>query len=199
MQLHHHKPHHRIRLVLQSVSRLTPPWYLRFVYHGFVQTNSTQSNKIMTLQDSAFWLVAIALILHTIAEGWLPEYEKHKPDWQAVAFNRALWLDNFPIFVFAIVLAAIGWRLPIVSGILPAVGVTHPLLDHVGLSWKMRQVRPGSWTGLFLMLPLSVWVYTIAYGQNLFKPIDLAISFTIGLAISIWLYWSVIQAAQQPH
>lgn len=153
----------------------------------------------MVLRDLAFWLLAIALILHTIAEGWLPEYKKHKPDWQAVAFNRALFLDNFPIFIFAIVLAAIGWRLPIVSGILPAVGLTHPLLDHVGLSFKMRQVRPGSWTGLFLMWPLSIWVYAIAYNQNLFKPLALGMSFVIGLAISIWLYWAVIQEAKQSH
>jgi Protein of unknown function with HXXEE motif len=153
----------------------------------------------MALQDWAFWLVAIALILHTIAEGWLPEYEKRQPDWQAVVFNQALFRENFPIFIFAIGLAAIGWRWPIVSGILPAVGVTHPLLDHVGLSWKMRQVRPGSWTGLFLMWPLSVWIYTIAYSQNLFQLLEFAISFTIGLAISIWLYWAVIQETQQPH
>jgi hypothetical protein len=153
----------------------------------------------MAMQDLAFWLVAIALILHTIAEAWLPEYAKRKPNWQAVVFNRAMFLENFPIFIFAIGLGAIGWRWPIVSGILLAVGVTHPLLDHVGLSWKMRQVRPGSWTGLFLMLPLSVWAYMIAYTQNLFKPIDLVISFAVGLAISIWLYWAVIQEVQQPQ
>ncbi len=153
----------------------------------------------MALQDFTFWLLAIALILHTIAEGWLPEYEKQKPNWQAVVFNRVLFLDNFPIFGFAIGLAAIGWRWPIVSGILPAVGVTHPLLDHVGLSWKMRQVRPGSWTGLLLMWPLSIWVYTIGYGQNRFKPLELAVSFIIGLAISIWLYWAVLQEVQQLH
>ena len=153
--------------------------------------------KDLALKDLAIWLVAIALILHTIAEAWLPDYEQRKPDWQAVVFNRTLFLDNVPIFVFAIVLAAIGWHLPIASGILPAVGVTHPLLDHVGLSWKMGQIRPGSWTGLFLMLPLSIWVYGIAYDQNLFKPLDLAISFTIGLAISIWLFWAVLQDSQQ--
>ncbi len=154
---------------------------------------------IMALQDLIFWWVAIALILHTIAEGWLPEYEKQKPNWQAVVFNRGLLLDNFPIFVCAIGLAVIGWQWPIVSGILPAVGVTHPLLDHVGLSWKMRQVRPGSWTGLFLMLPLSIGLYTIAYHQNRFNPLEFAISFMIGLAISIWLYWGVIQEMQEPH
>jgi formate-dependent nitrite reductase membrane component NrfD len=39
----------------------------------------------MTFQDISFWLLAAALIIHTIAEAWLPEWEKVKPNWQAIA------------------------------------------------------------------------------------------------------------------
>lgn len=35
----------------------------------------------MKFQDLSMWLLAIALIIHTIAEVWLPEYERLKPNW----------------------------------------------------------------------------------------------------------------------
>lgn len=156
---------------------------------------------MMDIQDIALWLLAFALVVHTIEEGWLPEYEKGRSEgqvsWRSLVFNRPLLLDNGPIFIFAITLAAIGWRVPLLAGLLPAICLTHPLLDHVGLSWKTRHFRPGSWTGLFLLFPLSVWVYGLSNAQNLFKPYEMLISGFIGLAISIWLFWIVDQENQQ--
>lgn len=143
----------------------------------------------MEIRDLAFWLLALSLILHTLEEGWLPEYQKRKTDWRSVVFNRPLFLDNLPIFIFAIALAIISWRWPIISGILPAVGLTHPLLDHVGLSWKTRSIRPGSWTALLMFFPLSIWIYVIGNTDSLFKLYELLISGALGLAISIWLFW----------
>ncbi len=153
----------------------------------------------MDIQDLAMWLLGFALIIHTIEEGWLPEYQKAKPNWRSVVFNRRLLLENLPIFIFSIGLAMVGWRWPLVGGILPAVGLTHPLLDHLGLSWKTRKVRAGSWTGLFLLLPLSIWVYVINNTYNLFKLHEFLISGAIGSAISIWLFWIVAQEAQKSH
>jgi hypothetical protein len=150
----------------------------------------------MQLPELSIWLLVLAVIIHTISEAWLPEYEKVKPDWRSVVFNRLLWLDNLPIFIAAIVAGLVGWRWPIVGGILPAVGVTHPLFDHLGLSLKAGKLRPGSWTGLFLFWPAGIFVYAIAYTHQLASISELIISGTIGLAISIWLLWSVIQMPQ---
>jgi hypothetical protein len=113
-----------------------------------------------------------------------------------VVFNRALFLENLPIFIFSIGLATIGWRWSLMNGILPAVGLTHPLLDHLGLSWQTHKMRPGSWTGLFLLLPLSIWVYALGNTYHLFKLPEFLISGAIGLAISIWLLWIVAQESQ---
>lgn len=150
----------------------------------------------MKFQDLSMWLLAIALIVHTISEAWLPEYERLKPNWRAVVFNRVLFLDNLPVFLFAIGVAIAGWQLPIVGGILPAIGLTHPLLDHLGLSWKRQKLRPGSWTGLLLLFPLSVWVYVLGYIHHLLTIPEFLISGAIGLAISVWLLWMSIPEKQ---
>jgi hypothetical protein len=48
--------------------------------------------------DLSILLLAIALIIHTIAEVWiLPAYQKVQSDWQSVVLARALFLDNVPI------------------------------------------------------------------------------------------------------
>jgi Protein of unknown function with HXXEE motif len=150
----------------------------------------------MALQNLSISLLAIALILHTIAEVWLPAYEKVKPDWRVVVFDRVLFLENIPVFIFAFVTALAGWQWSVLGMILPALGLTHPLLDHLFLSWKYQQLRPGTLTGLFLLFPLSIWVYYLGYTQQLFSLQAVLISGAIGLAISVWLLWEVIQAPQ---
>jgi Protein of unknown function with HXXEE motif len=143
--------------------------------------------------DLSILLLAIALIIHTIAEVWIPAYQKVQPDWRSVVLDRALFLDNLPVFIFSIGVALAGWKWPIVGSILPAVGLTHPLLDHVGLSWKTQKIRPGSATGLLLLLPLSFWNYAIVYTHHLLTFHEFLISSAIGLTISVWLLWMTIQ------
>jgi hypothetical protein len=150
----------------------------------------------MALQNLSIWLLAIALILHTIAEVWLPAYKKVKPDWRLVLFDTGLFLENIPVFIFAFITAFAGWQWQILGMILPAVGLTHPLLDHLFLSWKYQQLRPGTLTGLFLLFPLSIWVYYLGYTRQLLTLPAVLISGVIGLAISLWLLWETMQASQ---
>jgi Protein of unknown function with HXXEE motif len=150
----------------------------------------------MALQNLSIWLLAFTLILHTIAEVWLPAYEKVKPNWRLVVFDRVLFLENIPVFIFAFITALAGWQWQILGMILPAIGITHPLLDYLFLSWKYQQLRPGTLTGLFLLFPLSIWVYYLGYTQHLLTLPFVLISGGIVLAISVWLLWEVIQAPQ---
>ncbi|CDN14582.1 hypothetical protein RintRC_5026 [Richelia intracellularis] len=91
---------------------------------------STYKNNSETMdnKDLGMFLLGIALIMHTLEEGWLPEYEKLKPHWRSVVFHRSLFLENFPIFIFAFAVTMAGWKFPLVGGILRAIGLTHPML-----------------------------------------------------------------------
>lgn len=143
--------------------------------------------------DISILVLAIAIIVHTFDEAGFSAYQKAPSDWRAVIFDRALFLDNLPIFIFVIGAALAGWQWAIVGGILPAIGVTHTLLDHLALSWQTQKLRPGSWTGLLLLLPLSLGVYALSYTYRILAFHELLISGAIGLAISIWLLWMIKQ------
>ena len=150
----------------------------------------------MNLPTLALWLLAIALMLHVLEEVWVTEYLKGQVTWGEVISNYAPIVENIPIFIFAIVLPLIGWRSPLLIGILPAVSLTHPLLDHINLSVKYRRFRPGSFTAIFLMMPLSLWLYDLGTTDNLFRTYQLIISGVIGLGISIWL-WREVEKDQK--
>jgi Protein of unknown function with HXXEE motif len=147
--------------------------------------------------DISILLLAIALIIHTIAEAWIPAYQRVKPDWRSAVFDRVLFLDNLPIFIASIGAALVGWQWAIVGSILPAVGLTHPLFDHLGLSWKNQKIRPGSLTGLLLLFPLSLWIYALIYTDHILKFYEFLMSGAIGLAISIWLLWMAVQESKE--
>jgi Protein of unknown function with HXXEE motif len=147
--------------------------------------------------DLAILLIALALVIHTIAEAWIPVYQKIRPDWRSVVFDPILFRDNVPFFILSLGAAVVGWRWPIVGGILPAVGVTHPLLDHLGLSWKNKKLRPGSWTGLLLLWPLSIGTYVVIHNNQSLTLVELLVSGAIGLGISFVLLWLAVQESAQ--
>jgi membrane-bound metal-dependent hydrolase YbcI (DUF457 family) len=60
----------------------------------------------------------------------------------------------------------------------------------------MQKLRPGSWTGLLLLLPLSILVYALGYMARLLTFHEFLIGGAIGLAISIWLLWMTIKETQ---
>jgi uncharacterized membrane protein HdeD (DUF308 family) len=143
--------------------------------------------------------IAIALIIHTIAEAWLPVYQRVRPDWRSVVLDPILFRDNVPFFILSLAGAVLGWQWPIIGGILPAVGLTHPLLDHLGLSWKNKRLRPGSWTGLLLLWPLSLGTYIAIYRDRSLTVTELLVSVAIGLGVSFVLLWLATQESATPH
>jgi hypothetical protein len=143
--------------------------------------------------------IAIALIIHTIAEAWLPVYQRVRPDCRSVVLDPILFRDNVPFFILSLAGAVLGWQWPIIGGILPAVGLTHPLLDHLGLSWKNKRLRPGSWTGLLLLWPLSLGTYIAIYRDRSLTVTELLVSVAIGLGVSFVLLWLATQESATPH
>jgi hypothetical protein len=146
----------------------------------------------MSLLSLLLWLLALAIVIHSLAEASTPGRIAGQ-GLQAV-FDRSIWLDNLPIFIALVIGAILGSQWSIWAGIIPAVAITHPFLDHVTLSIGGRKLRPGTGTALFLMLPLGVIFFGLAFQHNWLSPLDLVVGGGIGLAISLLLLWLVVKS-----
>jgi Protein of unknown function with HXXEE motif len=145
----------------------------------------------MSMLSLLLWLLVTAIIIHTLAEASAPR--RIAGQGLRAVFDRAIWLDKLPTFIALLMAGILGSQWSILTGIIPTVAIAHPLLDHVALSVVYRKLRPGSGTALFLMLPLGVVFYGLAYQQDWLQSIDILVGGSIGLAISLRLLWSVIK------
>jgi tryptophan-rich sensory protein len=57
----------------------------------------------------------------------------------------------------------IGWQLPEVSLMFPALALVNALLFHIGPTLVQRHFSPGTITAVFLFLPVGIWSYYGAY------------------------------------
>jgi hypothetical protein len=145
----------------------------------------------MSLLSLLLWSLALAIVIHTLAEAAAPRI---MAGGRLVAiFDRAIWIENLPIFIALIIGAILGAQFPILASIIPAVAVTHPFLDHVALSFRHRQLRPGTATALLLMLPLGLVFYGYVYKHSWFGQLDIIVGSSIGLGISLLLLWLTIK------
>jgi hypothetical protein len=146
----------------------------------------------MSLLTLLLWLLALAIVIHTLAEAAAPKLTAGRG--VMAMFDRAIWLDNLPIFIALIVGVLLGSRWTILAGVIPAVAVTHPFLDHAILSYTNRHLRSGTGTALFLMLPLGLGFYSLAYNYRWLGSIDIMVGGAIGLGISLLLLWLTLRS-----
>ena len=146
----------------------------------------------MSLLSLLLWLLALAIVIHTLTEAAAPKLTAGHG--VMAMFDRAIWLDNLPIFIALIIGVLLGSRWTILAGVIPAVAVTHPFLDHATLSYTNRHLRPGTGTALLLMFPLGLGFYGLASYYHWLGAIDIMVGSAIGLGISLLLLWLTIQS-----
>ena len=107
--------------------------------------------------EFTLWTACIVLGIHFLEEyaldfrGWF-EYVLHTPvTWEQYH------LVNVSVILLAVACAAIGWRLPAVSLVLPAVLIVNAVF-HIGSSLVWRY-SPGAATSGFLFVPVGVWTF----------------------------------------
>lgn len=113
--------------------------------------------------EFTLWIVVMAAALH-VAEEKLLDWR----GWAGREFGFAVtWADfyvvNATMIVFMIAAAMIGWRLPEVSLVMPALMVINALVFHLGATVIRRNLSPGTITGILVYLPAATWAYYGAY------------------------------------
>lgn len=88
--------------------------------------------------------------------------------------------------MFGIAAAAVGWRAPAFALSLPAALLINAAFVHVLPSITARRPNPGLITAVLLYLPISIWAYPAAAGDDgaldLGTPVLSALLGTAGMA-----------------
>ena len=115
------------------------------------------------------WLMLFAYALHILEEhtlnwlGWARSTLKLDLTWSD------FYVTNAIVVVAGISTAMIGWRLPEVSLMFPALALINALFFHIGPTLVQRRFSPGTITAVLLFLPVGIWAYNGAYLDGVLK------------------------------
>ena len=132
----------------------------------------------ITTHAFVLWLMLFAYALHIL--------EEHTLDWLGWARStlklELSWADfyvtNAIVVVAGICTAMMGWQLPEVSLMFPALALVNALLFHIGPTLVQRRFSPGTISAVLLFLPVGIWSYYGAY-------LDGALTIQIGVVSAI--------------
>jgi hypothetical protein len=138
-------------------------------------------------REYTLWLVVMAASLHI-----LEEFTLNFVGWARVALGLTVsWeqfhLVNASLIVFGIAAAMIGWRVPEVSLMSPAMIAVNAVLFHIPLSLIQWRLSPGTVTSVVFFIPVSAWAYYGAYRDGVLTRRALLVSLGGGIFISVYL------------
>lgn len=137
--------------------------------------------------EYTLWVVVMAVSLHV-----LEEYTLNFVGWAQVALKvdvswEIFHLVNASLIVFGIAGAAIGWRAPSFSLIMPAIVGINALGFHIPLTIIQWRISPGTGTSLVFFVPVTIWTYYGAYRDGVLSRKTFLISAGAGLMITVYL------------
>jgi Protein of unknown function with HXXEE motif len=140
----------------------------------------------MVKHQHILWVVVMATALHI-----LEEYGMNFRSWADAALGiKILWEEfhivNGVVLLFLIGAAMIGWRLPAVSLMSPALIGFNGLFFHLGLTIVTGLYSPGTVTGVILFIPVCVWAYYGAYRDRVLTKKVLIVSLVGGILLQFY-------------
>jgi hypothetical protein len=117
--------------------------------------------------------------------------EEHTLNWrawakQAFGFEvtwESFYVTNATVIVLGISAAMIGWRLPEVSLMFPALAIVNAIFFHIAPTVIQRRFSPGLLTAVLLFLPLGAWTYYVAYVDQVMTIATAIISLVGGILL----------------
>jgi hypothetical protein len=131
--------------------------------------------------EYVLWAVVIVCAAHVVDEHLLDFVGVVRSVGLASFSQTDFYVVNAAMITGAVACAAIGWRLPELSLIAPALIAWNTLL-HVGGSLARRRPLPGLVTAVFFYAPTVVWVYVTAANDGVLTWRAFLISTAGGLA-----------------
>lgn len=127
------------------------------------------------------WVSTLVYAIHVFEEYFF-DWKK----WATTTFKfqglewATFYLANAVVVVVAISAAMIGWRLPAVALIIPALQLINGLFFHILPTIIQRRFSPGVITSVILFLPVAIWAYLGAYWDGVLTIWVLILSLIFG-------------------
>ena len=136
--------------------------------------------------EHTLWVALMVTGLHI-----LEEYGLNFRAWADAALGlRFLWEEfhmvNGVVLLFMLGAAMIGWRLPAVSLMSPALIGFNGLCFHFGLTLITGSYCPGTITGLLLFVPVALWAYYGARRDGVLSKKVLVLSVVGGILLQFY-------------
>jgi len=137
--------------------------------------------------EFTLWVVVMVLGLHFLEEyaldlrGWL-EMVLHVP----VTWEQS-HLINAVVTLMAISGAAIGWRCPTLSLVMPAVLIVNAIGFHLAFSLIWGVYSPGTVSALVLFVPAGLWAFVGAHRDRVLsrRAIGAAVLIAVGVHLGL--------------
>jgi hypothetical protein len=112
----------------------------------------THSTREWTL-----WVVAVSSALHA-AEEYLTGWQAWARETLGIVMPGSIFLVmNAVLVIVGLRLAAIGWRRPALSLVIPSATLVNGIVFHILPTIVQGRVSPGVYTAVLLYLPFSTW------------------------------------------
>lgn len=138
-------------------------------------------------REYTLWLVVMAIAVHILEEfamdfiGWAQTALAISVSWES------FHMINACIILFAIGGAMIGWRMPEVSLIAPALVLINAALFHVGLTLVQMRYSPGALSAALVFIPVGLFTYYGAYKDGVLTRRAVSISVLGGVLWHVYL------------
>ncbi|MBN8215156.1 MAG: HXXEE domain-containing protein [Spirochaetes bacterium] len=135
------------------------------------------------MDHSFFWMLTAAYAAHVLEEytldwrGWARDTLGFPVDWPQ------FYVVNAAVIVGGVCFSMIGWNVPALSLMFPALAAINAVFFHLAPLLVKRRFSPGVFTAVALFLPLAFILYRQAHRQGLLDAWTLAVSLSGGIGI----------------
>jgi hypothetical protein len=130
--------------------------------------------------DFLLWVCTAAYSMHIVEEftldwrDWARDVLRLRVDWPH------FFVVNAAVIVLGVCFAQVGWRLPEMSLMYPAIMIINAIFFHILPTLTQRRFSPGTLTAVTLFLPVGLWTYFGAYADGILSGTTIAVSLVGG-------------------
>jgi hypothetical protein len=130
--------------------------------------------------DFLLWVCTAAYAMHVVEEFGL-----NWKDWACDSLGLSVdwpffFLVNAAVIVLGCCCAQIGWQMPEISLMYPALMIINGIFFHILPTFVQRRLSPGTLTAVILFLPVGTWTYVGAYQDGMLSRSTVAVSLVGG-------------------